>query len=239
VAIRGILFDKDGTIIDYWRTWVPIHRDVALYAAGGDASLAAELLQRFGQDPETDEVTPGSVLAVGSIYDIADAFSSHLGPRAPPNLAAGIDRIYSHGGATNAVLIQGVRETLLELKRRRFRLGVATNDSAGGLHASLASTDILELFDFAAGCDSGHGAKPDAGMAVAFCAAVGIAPSEAVAVGDAVHDLAMGRAAGFALAIGVLSGTSACEDFEGYADLILDSINDMLKLSDFAVAASA
>ena len=33
VAIRGILFDKDGTIIDYWRTWVPINREAALYAA--------------------------------------------------------------------------------------------------------------------------------------------------------------------------------------------------------------
>ena len=30
MAIRGILFDKDGTIIDYWRTWVPINREAAL-----------------------------------------------------------------------------------------------------------------------------------------------------------------------------------------------------------------
>ena len=37
MAIRGVLFDKDGTIIDYWRTWVPINREVALYAAGGNA----------------------------------------------------------------------------------------------------------------------------------------------------------------------------------------------------------
>ena len=46
-------------------------------------------------------------------------------------------------------------------------------------------------------------------------------------VGDAVHDLAMGRAARVALNVGVLSGTSGREDFEGLADLILDSINDL------------
>jgi phosphoglycolate phosphatase len=234
LAIRGILFDKDGTLIDYERTWVPIHRDVALYAAGGDAQLAAELLRRFGQDPETDEVTPGSVLAVGSIYDIADAFSAYLGPRVPSDLAAGIDRVYSRGGATHAILIAGVRETLRELKRRGFRLGVATNDSAGGLEASLGRSGILEIFDFACGCDSGHGSKPDAAMALAFCKSVGIGPGETAMAGDAAHDLAMGRAAGFALNIGVLSGTSAREDLEDYADLILDSINDMPALPQFA-----
>lgn len=233
MAIRGILFDKDGTLIDYERTWVPIHRHVAAYAAGGDAKVAAELLRRFGQDPVTDAVTPGSVLAAGSIDDIARAFASYLGPRTPSDLATGIDRVYSAGGAMHAVLIDGVRETLGELKRRGFRLGVATNDSMGGLEASLRRPAILGVFDFTAGCDSGHGAKPGAGMALAFCKAVGIAPEEAAMVGDAVHDLAMGRAAGFALNIGVLSGTSGREDLEGFADLVLDSINDMPARAEF------
>ena len=33
MAIRGILFDKDGTLIDYRRTWVPINREVADFVA--------------------------------------------------------------------------------------------------------------------------------------------------------------------------------------------------------------
>ena len=53
-------------------------------------------------------------------------------------------------------------------------------------------------------------------------------------VGDAVHDLAMGRAAGAGLNVGVLSGTSGREDLEGYADLILDSINDLPARPEFA-----
>src|SRR5262245_26352717 len=95
MAIRGVLFDKDGTLIDSERTWLPINRDVALFAASGDEALAADLLRRFGQDPETDEVTPGSVLAAGSLFDIAEAIAGHLGTRAPPDLLGNIDRIYS------------------------------------------------------------------------------------------------------------------------------------------------
>jgi phosphoglycolate phosphatase len=228
VAIRGILFDKDGTLIDFARTWVPINRDAALFAAGGDQALADGLLRRHGQDPATGAVTAGSVLAAGSIYDIAEAFAADLGERTPPDLAAAIDRIYAEGGARHAVLIDGAQATLAALKRRGFRLGVATNDSIGGLEASLGRfPEALALFDFRTGCDSGFGAKPEPGMVLGFCRAVGILPSEVAMVGDAVHDLAMGRAAGAGLNVGVLSGTSAEDDFEGLADLILPSINEL------------
>jgi len=232
MAIKGILFDKDGTIVDYWRTWLPINREVALFAAAGDRALADELLRLGGQDPATGRVAAGSPLAVGSVADIADTFAAHPGVKAPSNFLAEIDRIFSAGGARHSELVDGARETIAELKRRGLRLGIATNDSIGGLEASLGRHDILGLFDFTAGCDSGFGAKPDPRMVLAFCAAVDLAPREVAMVGDAVSDLAMGRAAGVGLAIGVLGGTSERDDLDGYADLILDSINELLSRAE-------
>jgi phosphoglycolate phosphatase len=234
MAIRGILFDKDGTIIDYWRTWVPINREVALFAARGDAELSAELLRLGGHDPATDRVTPGSVLAAGSVEDIAETFAARLGADTPPDLAAGIEAIFRRGGAAHSALIEGARETILELKRRGYGIGLATNDSAGGLEASLAGHDILGLFDFAVGCDSGFGSKPDPRMILGFCRVLDIGPREVAVVGDAVHDLAMGRAAGAGLTVGVLSGTSARADLEAFADLILPSLNELLERPEFA-----
>ena len=236
MAIRGILFDKDGTIIDYWRTWVPINREVALYAAGGDKALADELLQLGGHDPASGRVTPGSPLAAGDFLDIAEAFAAHPEVAAAGQLVAGIERIFCAGGAQHSVLIDGARATLAELERRGFHLGLATNDSAGGLQASLADRDILDLFDFAVGCDSGLGSKPDPRMVLGFCQTLGIEAREVAVVGDAVHDLAMGRAAGVGLNVGVLSGTSQREDLEDYADLILPSINDLLTRPEFGEA---
>ena len=233
MAIKGVLFDKDGTILDYWQTWVPINRKVALHVAGGNQALADELLRLGGHDPATDRVTPGTALAAGDFDDIADAFARHPNVRRTPELATQIERIFREGGAAHSVLIAGARETLIELKRRGFFLGVATNDSIGGLEASLAPHAVLELFDFLAGCDSGYGAKPDPRMVLAFCQATSIAPDEVAVVGDAVHDLAMGRAAGAGLTIGVLSGTSRRADLEGYADLILGSVNELLGLAEF------
>ena len=233
MAIKGILFDKDGTLIDYGKTWVPIHREVALYAARGDAALAAELLRRHGQDPDTGASTANSVLAAGSVYDIADAFAQDLGARTPPDLAAAIDRIYTEGGAGHAVAVEGAERTLAELRRRGFKLGVATNDTEGGLAASLKRAGILGFFDFTVGCDSGFGAKPDPRMVYAFCAAAGVDPIEVAMVGDALSDLAMGRAAGVALNVGVLGGTSAREDLADAADLIVAGIGELPMRPEF------
>jgi phosphoglycolate phosphatase len=236
MAIRGILFDKDGTIIDYWRTWVPINRAAALYAAGGDAAVADVLLRLGGHDPATDCITPGSPLAAGDALDVAAAFASHPGIAPADRLVAGIDRIFCAGGAQRSALISGADDTLAELKRRGFRIGLATNDSSAGLEASLASHGILPLFDFAAGCDAGFGSKPDPRMVRGFCVAVGLARDEIAMVGDAPHDLVMGRAAGVAMNVGVLSGTSRRQDLAALADLIVDSINDLPARPQFRCA---
>lgn len=237
--MRGILFDKDGTLIDYWRTWLPINREVALYAAGGDEALARELLLLGGQDPDTGRVTPGSPLAAGGIADIADAFAAHPRLTPPSDFHIQIDRIFARGGAMHSVLVPGARETLIVLKERGFVLGLATNDSAAGLQASLASHDVLELFEFAAGCDSGWGAKPGPGMVLAFAQSADLPAAQVAVVGDAVHDLAMGRAAGAGRTVGVLSGTSEAEDFEGLADIVLASVADLPQHALFRAPASS
>src|SRR5204863_166045 len=212
----------------------PINREVALYASRGNHTVANELLRIGGHDPATDRITPGSPLAAGDFMDIAEAFAVHPQVAPASQLVAGIERIFRTGGARHSVLIEGARATLVELKRRGLRQGLATNDSAGGLEASLAGHDVLGLFDFTVGCDSGFGSKPDPRMVQGFCAAVGLGVGEVAMVGDAVHDLAMGRAAGVALNVGVLSGTSGRKDLESLADLILDSVNDLPARSEFA-----
>ena len=41
-AIRGILFDKDGTLLDFWATWLPAYRSSAEKIAGSAGGIDAE-----------------------------------------------------------------------------------------------------------------------------------------------------------------------------------------------------
>ncbi len=226
--MRAVLFDKDGTLLDYARTWTPINREAALLAARGDAKLADTLLTLGGQDPVTDHVRPGSPLAAGTHDEVAEVFAAHLGAATPPDLALAIARTFETGGARHAVLVADAMTTVAHLSDAGLILGVASNDTARGIEASLGRhPGMLEHFRFLAGCDSGHGAKPEPGMALAFAAAIGIEPSAIAVVGDAIHDLEMGRRAGYGLRVGVTGGTSPYSALAPHADVVLDQLSDL------------
>ncbi len=226
--ISALLFDKDGTILDFYKTWVPINRDMALDAAGGDAALAWELLRAGGHNPETDMIAPGAVLSAAGVEGIAACFAEVLGERAPADLDEIVRRNFRDGGARHAVLIEGALEEVGRMRGRGYGIGVATNDTLDGLHASLGRfSNLATAFDYLAGCDSGHGAKPEPGMGLAFAEAIGLAPSACAIIGDSIHDLDMGKRAGFGMRIGVLTGPARREDLEGHADVVISSILDL------------
>lgn len=227
MKIRGILFDKDGTLLDYHASWMPLNREVALLAAAGDGELAEKLLVHGGYDPATGRVRTGTPLAAGTPDEIADCFAEFLHGRRRPDLTERIEQVFVEGGTSHAVPVPKVLETLTALRAQTSYLGIATHDSLGGIDTSLRPHGVLHLFDFFSGHDSGHGRKPGPGMVHAFCASTGLSPGEVCVVGDNLHDLHMGTSAGVALRIGVLTGTSVRDDLTGHADFVYDSIVEM------------
>lgn len=225
-GVRALLLDKDGTLLDYAKTWVPINRRVATYAAGGDDELRDQILSRGGHDPVTDSVAAGSLFAGAGLEGIVSHMLDVAGARAPADLYEHSARAFREGGASGAVLIDGIREAMEDLVELGLVLGIATNDTADGLAASLGRYGVIDLCAFTCGCDSGHGVKPSPGMVDAFCRAVDMPASAVAVVGDSIHDLEMAHRAG-AGRIAVLSGTSGHDDLAPHADLVLDSVRDL------------
>ncbi len=224
MTILGILFDKDGTLLDYDATWMPVNRLVADAVARGDAALAARLLMAAGHDEAAGRVRPGSLLAAGTTAEVAEAWAALAPDHGRGDLTAFIDGLFQRAGGEAAVAVPGMEATLTRLQARGLALGVATNDSHQGALETLAPFGVVELFDFIAGYDSGHGAKPGPGMVHAFGAATGLAAAEVCVVGDSLHDLEMGRTAGAGLVVAVLTGTGTRADLTATADLVIDSI---------------
>ena len=225
MKIAGILFDKDGTLLDYHRTWMPVNREAALRAAGGDKALSERLLALAGYDTAAGRVRADSPLAAWSTAEIAELWASELPAASGAELTPMMEAIFVGGSEANAVPVTDLAALFGRFKARGLVLGVATHDSHAGAKGSLAPFGVLEQLDFVAGYDSGHGTKPGPGMVQGFCAATGLRPGDVAVVGDNLHDLHMGRSAGAALVIGVLTGTSAADDLTADADHVLDDID--------------
>jgi phosphoglycolate phosphatase len=232
MTIRGVLFDKDGTLLDFQATWLPVLREAAAAAAGGVGENAGHLLAVGGYDVSLEQVRAGSLLAAGNTAEIAAAWAAHLPGRDTYELVALLDRIFVEGGARHATPVTDLGPLFARLKGRGLALGVATSDSLQGARASLAGFGVLDRLDFLAGYDSGHGVKPNPGMVEGFCAATGLAAAEVAVVGDNLHDLEMGRAAEAGLVVGVLSGNAARGELEVLADYVLDGIAEIEALLD-------
>jgi phosphoglycolate phosphatase len=224
--LRGLLFDKDGTLLDYAASWIPINRRAADLASDGDAALAAHLLRAGGADPVTGQVTADSLLAAGSTAEIAAAWSAAGAPYEAPRLTGMLDALFRSAHA-HVVPVTDLAALFGRLKARELKLGIASSDNETAIRATAERFGIAHLVDFVAGYDSGFGSKPAPGMVEAFCRATGLAPAEVAVIGDNRHDMRMGRAGAAGLLVGVLTGTGTRETLGPESDLCLDSIADL------------
>lgn len=226
--VRGIVFDKDGTLIDFERTWTPVFVESAQALADGIGrpEMASVWLQTTGRDAATGRVLPDTLLASGTTDGVAARWKA-ISPELPAldDLVPWLDEFWERRTLELLAPVGDLAPLFDGLLGRGLRLGLATNDTEKAAHATLRQLGLADRLHFVAGYDSGHGAKPDPGMILAFCAAVGLPAAAVAMVGDSPADLTAGRAAGCGRVIGVLTGTSPAEVLAPFADIVVDDVH--------------
>ncbi len=222
-AIRGLLFDKDGTLFDFRRTWGSWTREMIGLLSGGDADLGQRIAARLGFDPATCDFAPDSAVIAQTTAEIRDL----LLPLLPPtNAGALLGRMNEMAATSDLVPAVELLPLFERFRSMGLRIGLATNDGEGPAHAHLRQAGIDHLFDFVAGFDSGFGGKPDTGQMQAFLAQTGLPASATAMVGDSLHDLDAGRAAGMRT-VAVLTGIATHADLAPHADVVLPTIDGL------------
>lgn len=222
-SIQAIIFDKDGTLFDFEATWSSWARTLLLDLAAGDPARAEALGEAIGFDFARSRFEDGSLVIAGTPGEIAEALLPHVPGASPLTLVARMNALAAVAPQAEAVPLAPL---LAALRGQGLRLGVATNDAEGPARAHLDSAGVLNLFDFIAGFDSGHGAKPAPGQLLAFAEQMGLRPAQVAMVGDSRHDLHAARAAGMA-AVAVLSGLAGRAELQPHADVVLPDIGHL------------
>jgi phosphoglycolate phosphatase len=225
--IKGLLFDKDGTLIDFSATWLQPMKDVAQLVAthAGQPDLGMNLLIDGGYIPECDCWAEDSAIAFETSEIILERWSALTSPALIESLLPEIQSMI-YASLKNAIPVIDDMSGLFSRLNSRYTLGVASMDDEINVKQTLDGLGIHQQLTFYCGADSGHGHKPGPGMVHAFCDRVDLAPGQVAVIGDATHDLKMASAAG-ALAIGVLSGASSEETLAEHADILIQDISEL------------
>ena len=219
-AVRGIIFDKDGTLFDFATTWEAWAAGFLLRVSDGDRRVAGTLGAAIGFDFETQKFRPDSIVIAGTAGDVASGLHPLLPQFDLTELLYVLNDEAERAPQAEAVPLYPF---LSGLRARGLALGLATNDAEAPARAHLDAAGVTGQFDFVAGFDSGHGGKPAPGQLLAFCAATGLDPQEVVMVGDSRHDLSAGRAAGMRT-VGVLTGIATVDDLAPLAQVVFPDI---------------
>jgi len=243
IPCRLIIFDKDGTLVDFAATWVPLIRKrvaLLLKALEKGGEMEALLLRAWGIDPDSGRVDPRGpcpvsprseeiVIGTAALYQQGYPWdvSKQMVSRAFDEADAATDH-------TKRVRpVAGVSSLLVRLKQEGFLLGLATNDERVDTDAVLAFLGIGRLFDVVVCAGEVNPPKPHPETVLAICRRLSVLPGETVFVGDTVGDMSAGKRAGLAFTFGVLEGgVTPREELEKVADAVVESLRDLVFFSD-------
>lgn len=224
MAIRGLLFDKDGTLFDFEATWGGWAAKVLTGLFSDDRpERIREVADRLGFDLRRRTFAPGSPVIAETTGHVAELILPYL----PDWKKADLVR-YMKDEAARTPLEEPV--PLVPLFDRfadmRMVIGLATNDDESSARAHLDRAGVAAHFGFVAGYDSGWGGKPASGQVKAFLAWSGLAPDQVAMIGDSLHDLHAGKDAGVRT-VGVLTGPATAEVLAPFSDVVLTDIGHL------------
>lgn len=234
---RALLFDKDGTIINFRLMWLSWCREVIGALSGGyRAALVEKSLDAWGVDLALGRIEPDGYLAIGTTAELRGSLAGRLAEegcspeKTGPDVAEAMRHAYRAVEEKNLIRpIAGVAEAIAELHRRGYRLAVVTTDDTQKAAAHLRLMELDPYFEVVLGCDRVARCKPAPDLALEACRLLGVQPAEAAVIGDTAADMQMARSAGAACAVGVASGVTTVEALAVEADIVLESAAAMIE----------
>lgn len=233
-----IIYDKDGTLLDFYGTDVlPMILRSELIAKKLDRGedFAKKLQRRFGYEPESRNINHGSPALLGSHRETRIVFATMLYQEGYNfrEMLDLVDRVYHEvwsktDWSKTITVVHEVRAAIENQHRQGLRIAVATNDDTETAKTQLKKAGLLDLIDLVLGSDSVGVSKPDPSLLIEICRRLEVKPSDAVIVGDSIADMMCGRNAGLGLVVGVTEGSNTPKEaLAQEANVILDSIRSI------------
>ena len=216
-AIRAIIFDMDGTLIDSIDVYHAILKDV-MECLGMELTSSREILfESLSQGKRlSDIIFPPDLENRRRIVEQFNALA--------------IDAFKETFLRGKVELIDGVSRVLDELKGRGFSLAIVTSSMTEVVVPFLKGKNLYSYLNCVLGRTEVPQLKPSPEPLLKCMEILSVEPRETIYVGDSAVDIQAGKAAGV-WTVGVLTGASDLILLKAEApDAILHSMGDLLTI---------
>jgi phosphoglycolate phosphatase len=213
-----VLIDLDGTLVDS----VP---DLAL--------CVDQMMTRLGHS-ERGEAAVRTWIGNGVPVLVRRALVGDVDGEADPEeydqaLSIYLE-LYEKNVCVNSRPYPGVVDGLLRLQQLGCRLGCVTNKATRFTEPLLEQLGLSRFFEIIVSGDTLDRKKPDPAPLLYAAKKLGVEPQASLIVGDSIHDVQAGRAAGFQV-VCVSYGYNHGRDIrDSRPDAVIDSLTDLPEL---------
>lgn len=245
IPCSGILFDKDGTLLDFMQMWGSWAENLIASLDKDLTELGAEPIREQSEllglivDPARgiigyDKIGP---IAMGTEEEVTALLAWKL-------YAAGIPwneatmQVRRHNKRAmqelaeqkNTVPLPGLPEFLQACHEVGMKLAVVTSDTTREAEKHLDWMGLRRYFSSIVGRDRVRKGKPDPEMALLAIEEIGLLPQQCIVIGDSNGDMVMGRRSGASYMIGIAEDGTG-ESYLLDADAIIRSYSELSVLS--------
>lgn len=230
--IKGILFDKDGTLLDFEETWRPVwnmtEEQLGIILQISEKEMR-EIRERLGI--LEDGFTSDSIYVAGTLLDYAQIISK-VSQKELSTVLEVLNAVYKdfvESKRLHIVPIGNLKEIMTYLKQKGYKLGIVTADNLLNTEYFVKETGLESLIDFIASDDGYYQMKPHPHMLEAFCMQMGLERHEVAVVGDTLKDMKFGKHNQMGQSIYVTSSYPNAEAMK-LADHVIKHVGDLIDL---------
>lgn len=238
--IKGIIFDKDGTLFSYAVVWGPVVKDVADFllktvnTKKPKRVVRQELYELIGCDDSGNTYPRGVVF---NHQKLLSAFFRVLRFTLRNKIGikryAFVQKILKEPALRIEKKLRQmdfteVKELCDKLVANGIVIGLATNDTTASTRTCLECMQIEEDVDFLRTKESNCFNKPSPQAIRQFCTMYGLEPSEVAVVGDTLLDVQFARKGKAGYVISVLTGGGDREELSKVSDVVYNSVADLI-----------
>jgi phosphoglycolate phosphatase-like HAD superfamily hydrolase len=228
---QAIIFDKDGTLIEFdamWGNWTLQLAERVQSAVGLDVRHA--LCGCYGYDIARCEILPDGKLTCTPMWRLRELLVEVVASSGItlPEASYIVEHAWHvPDPVTLARPFTDIPKLFTNIHKLGIKIAIATSDERDSTCAMLEAFRVQDLITTMVCADDGINAKPAPDMVTTICQRMDVHPGDVMVIGDTAADLQMARSAGAGYVVGVLSGVGSLANLTPLADILIDTIDTL------------